>query len=61
MSIKGEAKMETPTDAGQTDRADEKEPGAKGGVAGTDSKDFDSSGPFSGEPKQDKDPATSSS
>jgi hypothetical protein len=42
--------MMTPTDDNQ-ENADKREPGEKGGVAGTDSKDFSAGGPNKPEPE----------
>jgi hypothetical protein len=47
--------METPT-ADQTDRPDQSARRAKGGVAGTDSKDFDSDDTFDDKEKTDTEP-----
>ncbi len=47
--------MTTPTDDEQKNCADKKEPGEKGGVAGTDSKDFNPGGPIKREPEPEDD------
>lgn len=47
--------MATPINDKQKETTDQKEPRSKGGVAGTDSKDFDSSDPFKKEQKPDTD------
>jgi len=47
--------MTTPTDDEKRNCADQKEPGEKGGVAGTDSKDLNSGGPFQRETEPESD------
>lgn len=50
--------MTTPNDDNQKNREDKSERTAKGGVAGTDSKDFDSEDPFEKEPKSSREVTT---
>jgi hypothetical protein len=53
--------MTTPTNDPQKNYGDKPEPGAKGGVAGTDSKDFDNEDTFRKDPEPvQRVPATNS-
>jgi hypothetical protein len=55
-----EATMTTPANDNKNNSGDQQEPKHKGGVVGTDAKDFDDSDPFGKPPKQGQDAPTHS-